>query len=87
MAEKNELAEKVKSLESTVAQLSEQVSKLTVSLIEFKKSNETKQSVEDLRKQVAVVSQRVGIGKPKPKSIQRVSANPALGNKPIARPR
>lgn len=86
MAEKNELAEKVKTLENTVNELSQQVSKLTVSLIEFKKAAETKQAVDELKKQVAVVSQKVGINKPKSKSIQR-APNSMLGNKPIARPR
>lgn len=86
MGEKD-LSKKVDSLEKTVSELSEQVSKLTVSLIEFKRLNETKSVVEDLKKQVAVVSERVGINKPKSKIIQRVVGSQINANKPIARPR
>lgn len=86
MGEKD-LSKKVDTLEKTVQELTEQVSKLTVSLIEFKKANETRSAVEDLKKQVAVVSERVGINKPKSKIIQRVVGNSVNANKPIARPR
>lgn len=87
MGEKDNLSKKVDALEKTVQELSEQVSKLTVSLIEFKKINETKSAVDELKKQVAVVSERMGVNKPKSKIIQRVVKETSTVNKPIARPR
>ncbi len=81
--------EKVANLEKEVSKLGEQVAKLTASLIEYKNNHAKSNAViEDLKKQLASVSGRLGLNKVSPKSRtpQVRTPGPIGNNRPIVRP-